>query len=157
MPRARPFRFDRSWTFEVEPGDLWAVISRTEDFPRWWSWLDSFEADGFERGSRASFDVKAPLGYTLHFDLTLEHVAPAAELEASVDGDLAGSARLELQPVGHHTRARLSWTLEPRSRSIAMAAIVARPLLVWSHDRIVELGVRQFEERALDPRRRRSP
>jgi uncharacterized membrane protein len=157
MARAGPFRFDRSWTFGVDPSDLWAVISRPEDFPRWWSWLDSFEADGLEPGSRASFNVKAPLGYSLHFDLIIERVAPGAEIEASVDGDLAGSARLELQPVGRDTRAHLCWTLEPRSRSIVVAAIIARPLLVWSHERIVDLGVRQFEERALNPRRRRSP
>ena len=145
----RPFTFDRTWHFDVSPDHLWEVLSRTDDFPRWWSWLDPFEADGLHQGADARFEVKGPLPYVLRFRLHLDEVVDGERVVTTVAGDLSGPARLELSPDGAGTAARLVWSLEVRRPGLRQAAVVARPLMVWGHDRVVDLGVRQFEARAL--------
>lgn len=71
-----------------------------------------------------------------------------------MSGDLAGSARLELtacaSPTGDAgTEARLVWSLRLQRPTLVALGRVARPAMVWGHDRIVGVGVRQFRRRAL--------
>ncbi|WP_208026842.1 hypothetical protein [Rhabdothermincola sediminis] len=143
---AAPFRFDRTWTFPVTAGAFWAMIERTEDFPEWWRWLRAFDADGLYRGARARFEIRAPLPYTLRFEVQVVEVMERAVVGTTVAGDLTGPARLELLEVPGGCRARLCWALTPTNPAIGRLARVARPLLAWSHDQIVRAGVRQFEQ-----------
>jgi hypothetical protein len=46
-------------------------------------------------------------------------------------------------------RARLAWSLEPRQRLLTTLATVSRPLMVWAHDQVVQMGVAQFRRSAL--------
>jgi hypothetical protein len=55
------------------------------------------------------------------------------------------------RPEGSH--ARLVWSLQLRNPVLRSLSVVARPAMVWAHDRVVELGVAQFERRALNRRR----
>ena len=108
----RPFRFDRSWRFEVGREALWLVLARTDEFPRWWTWLRRFEAgDGLVDGSVARCVVRPPLPYVLRFDVAVERVVPAALVETTVSGDIEGPARLELSGDGDRAEARLVWEI----------------------------------------------
>jgi hypothetical protein len=144
-----PFTFDRRWRFPVGQDELWAVLAHTDDFPRWWPWLDGFEADGLHDGARARFSVRPPLPYRLHLTAVLGRVEPAHCIEAAIDGDLTGTARLELAPAPGGSEARLVWSLQLRRPLLVAAERVARPAMVWGHDRIVSVGVHQFRRRAL--------
>ncbi|MCZ7525887.1 MAG: hypothetical protein M5U14_05540 [Acidimicrobiia bacterium] len=129
--------------------ELWGVLTRTEDFPRWWSWLSEFDADGLRTGSVAHCVVRAPLPYSLSF---VVHVVDAVAWECvhtTVTGDLRGPARLDLASNGDGSRARLRWDLELRHPTLRRVATVARPAMAWAHDRVVDVGVRQFRRRAL--------
>jgi hypothetical protein len=99
--------------------------------------------------------VRPPLPYRLSVRLTLDEVDPGRLVATTVSGDLAGPARLELAPSplpggGEGTEARLVWSLVLRRPALVAIGRVARPAMVWGHDRVVELGVRQFQRRALD-------
>ena len=144
-----PFTFDRRWRFPVSQDELWTVLARTDDFPRWWPWLDGFEADGLHDGARARFSVRPPLPYRLRLTAVLERVEPARCIEAAIDGDLTGTARLELAPAPGGSEARLVWSLHLRRPLLVAAERVARPAMVWGHDRVVSVGVHQFRRRAL--------
>ena len=147
----RPFTFDRTWHFAAEPDLVWRAVSRTDDFPRWWSWLDRFEADGLYPGAIARFQVRGPLPYVLRFRVDVDDVVPGERVVTRVSGDVAGPARLELgpDPAGGGTSARLVWALDVRRPFLRQVAVVGRPLMEWGHDRVVDLGLRQFESRAL--------
>ena len=148
-----PFASNRTWTFDVSAEKLWETISRTEEFPRWWSWLHRFEADGLRPGTEARCEVRAPLPYSLRFTVAVEEVVPARLVDTTVRGDIAGPARLEIEPLAddpHRCRARLVWAMEPATPLLRNMARYARPLMEWGHDRVLELGVRQFRRRALD-------
>jgi uncharacterized protein YndB with AHSA1/START domain len=145
------FRSDRSWRFDVTPDEFWSVVSRPEDFPQWWTWLSRLEAaDGLREGARAICVVRPPLPYDLRFTLLIERVVPCQLVQTQVTGDISGPARLEIAPNGHGCTARLVWELQPASTLLRTISRVARPVMVWGHDRVLELGVRQFRDRALE-------
>lgn len=145
-----PFRYDRRFEFAVPRDELWATLARTEEYPRWWPWLRHLEGDGLEPGAIAHCVVRAPLPYTLRFEVVVDDVVPHERVDARVRGDLEGPARLELEPAGDACAARLVWSLELRDRVLRRVAGVARPAMVWAHDRVIDVGLRSFERRALD-------
>jgi hypothetical protein len=155
----RPFRFDRRWTFAVPPDDLWETVSRTDEYPVWWSWLRDFDtdgaADGLHEGASARCVIRAPLPYALRFTVDVERVVAAELVETRITGDLEGPARLEIAPAGAGSTARLAWSLQLRDPVLRRFAVVGRPAMAWAHDRVVEIGLRQFEQRALAGREHR--
>ena len=144
---ARPFPFDQCFDLTADPPSIWRILERTDDYPRWWSWLESFRSDGLKPGT-VNAVIRSPLGYRLRVDITVVEVVAPRLLATEVGGDLAGPAQLELAANGRGARARLQWNLElqqPWLRHIG----AARPLMVWAHDRIVEHALRDFRRYAL--------
>lgn len=145
------FAADRAFTFDVSAARFWETINRTDDFPRWWNWLHHFDAEGLKEGVEAACEVRAPLPYSLRFDVVVERVVDGELVETTVRGDIAGPARLEVEPLDDgRCRARLVWSLEPCTPLLRNMARFARPVMEWGHDRVLEIGVRQFRRRALD-------
>lgn len=152
------FRYDRTFEFAVGRDFLWDALTDTARFPEWWPWLRSFELDGqavtgLLPGTVATCAVKAPLPYTLEFRVHVERVDPGRSIDTHVTGDLRGPARLEVASVGEASTARLTWAVELEVPLLSAASLIARPVLVWAHDRVVSSGVEQFRARALSPRR----
>jgi uncharacterized protein YndB with AHSA1/START domain len=148
-PALAPFRFDRTWTFDVPPGELWAVLERTGEFRRWWPWLRELSGDGLVPGGRSRCVVRAPIPYTLRFTVAVAELVPGRLVGAEVDGDLAGPARLEIAPADGGSTVRLAWEMELRRPVLRAAARVGRPVMEWGHDWVVGTGVEQFLRRAL--------
>jgi len=144
------FASDRAFAFDVSAERFWEAISRTDEFPRWWSWLHRFEGEGLVEGAVADCEVRAPLPYSLHFDVVVQRIVPFELVETVVRGDIAGPARLEIEPTGDdRCAARLTWALEPTTPLLRTMARFARPVMEWGHDRVLEMGVNQFRRRAL--------
>jgi hypothetical protein len=152
-PVAAPFRFDRVWEFPVPVDRFWTVLERTDCYPEWWSWLREFEADGFAPGTEARFVIQSPLPYALRCTIRIDEMRAREAIVTTVSGDLCGPARLELTPNDDACSARLVWALSPGSFVLRQLAVVGRPAMVWAHDRVVAIGVDQFERRALEPER----
>jgi uncharacterized protein YndB with AHSA1/START domain len=144
-----PFQFERSWKLDVTPQQFWDTISRTEEYPKWWPWLRRFEADGMREGSHWRAVIQSPLPYALRVELVLDDVAPAEHLAVSVSGDLEGTAALALTPTEGGSAIDVEWQMRPRSRAMQLAAVVARPLLRWSHEWVLARGLEQFRRLAL--------
>jgi hypothetical protein len=148
------FRYDRTFDFAVSRDVLWDALNDTGRYPQWWPWLRSFDASGLTPGTVASCAIRAPLPYTLEFDVHVEQVEVGRSIDTRVTGDLHGPARLELGDSkgadgGDAATARLTWSVELRLPFLSAAAQVARPVLVWAHDRVVASGVEQFRDHAL--------
>lgn len=89
--------------------------------------------------------------YSLRFTVTVGRLVPGSLVETEVSGDLEGPARLEVEADGRGSTARLVWTMELCHPALRAAALVARPLLEWGHEWVVDNGMRQFVTRALPP------
>jgi hypothetical protein len=149
------FRYDQTFDFDVGRDVLWEALNDTDDYPRWWPWLRTFDADGLTPGTVAHCAVRGPLPYTLEFAVHVERVEPKCAIDTQVTGDLAGPARLEVGGSGATSTARLMWTVELQLPVLSAASFVARPLLLWAHDHVVSSGVAQFREHALTRPQRR--
>jgi uncharacterized protein YndB with AHSA1/START domain len=149
-PRTARFGFDRSFEFELPPDQLWTLLSDTSAFPRWWPWLRSFEAVPLEPGATTRCSIGPPLPYLINVDLAVDDVVTEKLLAVSVSGDLHGPARLEIAASALGSTARLVWELTVTRPGLRVAARVARPLLLWGHDWVVNSGVEQFRRATID-------
>lgn len=146
-----PIRSDRTWTFDVGPDELWEAIAATDSYDRWWPWLREFDgAGGLSAGESWRCEVSPPLPYVVRFDLHLDHVEPAREVLARVTGDIVGSAHLTVGGAPAGSTARLRSSLRPANPLLRSFGTVARPLVVWGHDWVLDTGLRQFVSRALE-------
>lgn len=149
----KPFTFDRSFEFSVPPDELWELLARTDEFPRWWQWLRGFDIGGgagLQPGVEAECTVRGPLPYALRFVVRVLDVVPESLVETEVTGDIEGPARLELEPTEDGTSARLSWAVRVVDPALRATSRVARPLMEWGHDWVVGRGVTAFRRNALD-------
>lgn len=148
--RPAPFAFDRSWEFPIDPPTFWSIVRETDRFPLWWGWLRSFDSGGLVVGATTDFVVQGALPYQLHFVVEVTRVVEPRLVETQVAGHLEGPASLGVEPAPDGSRVRLSWELEPRDPTLRRLAALSHPLLAWSHDQVVDLGVRQFRRRIGD-------
>ena len=146
---ASPFHFARTWELDVPPHQFWATIARTDEYRSWWPWLREFQADGFGAGAHWNAVIQSPLPYALRVQLQLDEVVEGRRLAADVTGDIEGWAVLDLAPAATGSAVDVEWDMRPRSRAMQAAAVLARPLLRWSHEWVLARGLDQFRQRAL--------
>lgn len=150
--RVAPFRFDRTFALPVARCRVWSVLQQLDEYPEWWGWLRRFAVPtgaGLEPGVTAECEVRGPLPYSLHFAVTVEEAVEAERVVTAVTGDLEGPARLELADRDGGCAARLAWEVEIREPALRGAALVARPVMEWGHDHVVDRGLSQFRHHAL--------
>jgi hypothetical protein len=146
---AAPFRFDRSWRFDATIGDLWEALADTKAYPSVFSWLRDYQAGPLEAGTVAGFRVQPPLPYSLHLVVTVIDVEERAHVHARVDGDVRGEAELAVAGIDGGSTARLRWDLELVRPSLVRVEPVARRPMIWGHDVVVAMGIRQFRRKVL--------
>ena len=134
------------FAFDVPPAVVWSSIEHCERFESWWGWLREFrlEGPGLEAGAVLHGVVSPPVPYTMRIRVVLDRCTPPSRIDATVHGDLEGTARLLLEPSGEGTLAEVSWTVEMTQRTMRIAARVAPRLMRWGHDRVVEATVNGF-------------
>ena len=111
-------------------------------------------------GRRWDCTVQPPLPYTLHFALEIDEVVPYELVTARVSGDLdrlrpprgAGPLGRRGHPVGDPADAP---DLAPTNRVLRTFALMARPVVRFGHDWVLDTGVQQFRSRALSAGRAR--
>lgn len=144
---------DRRYRFPVPPADLWAAIGDTDRYRRWWPWLRSFEGRGLVEGDRWRCVVQPPLPYAVRFTVALDEVVEGRRVTATVAGDVAGTARLEIGEHDEGCEARLVSSLAPAGRVLRVVATVARPVARLGHDWVLDAGARQVRSQVVPGRR----
>lgn len=136
---------DRSYRFDVGPDELWATIADVERFRDWWPWLRRFEAQALRPGDTWHCTVQPPLPYTLSFQVEIDDVREPQQVDATVTGEISGTARLRIAPdQDGGCSVRLTSQLAPTSRFLQRIALVARPVVSLGHDWVLDSGARQF-------------
>ena len=145
------FDYRGAFWFPVEPNELWDTIERFDQFESWWAWLRDFGADSdrLVAGNVLHATVIPPVPYRLRLDIRLEGSLRPHVLEATIDGDARGFAVIRLEPVDDGTQVAVVWSLGMMSTPLRIAALVAYPLMRWGHDRVVEMAVAGFRQKAL--------
>jgi hypothetical protein len=146
---------DRRFRFSCSRDELWEAIVRTDHYRTWWPWLRKLDAgDGFVAGAKWQCVVQPPLPYRLQFTIALEEVDARARARATISGDIHGTAELFVDDVEDGCEARMVSDLGPASPVLRTFAQVARPLVTWGHDWVLDQGAKQFRSGVRDPRPR---
>jgi hypothetical protein len=90
--------------------------------------------------------VRAPAGYLLRLDLTLAEVDAPRQVDIVVSGDVEGRSTVTVRPREDGADVALAWTLAPRRPFLRVVGVVARPVLVRGHDRILDDGLRRCRD-----------
>ena len=146
--------YEGVFTFPIPPESLWDHVERVDSFEMRLSWLSGFrvEGDGLRPGTVLSGIVAPPLPYRMRIHVHIDRCDRPSRIEASVHGDLEGSARLLLSAHDGGTEVRAAWSIEMMQQPMRIAARIAHPLLRWGHDRVVEMTVNTFRRHiAVDP------
>ncbi len=140
------FDYEGRFRFPVPPAQVWAAMEHIERFEAWWGWLRELrvEGPGLTAGSVLHGVVAPPLPYRMRLRVVVLESVPPRRIDAAVEGDLVGHARLVLEPEGGGTRASVTWTIEMMQRPMRVAARIASPLLRWGHDQVVAATVAGF-------------
>jgi uncharacterized protein YndB with AHSA1/START domain len=138
-----------AFRFDLPPDQLWHQIEGVDQFESWWPWLTEFRAEGggLSEGAVLHGTVSPPLPYRMRIRIVFTRCRPAALIDATVSGDLAGPAHLRFHPDGGGSRVEVAWDLEMRQPAMRVACRFGRPLLQWGHDRVVEMTVAGFRRR----------
>ena len=137
---------DRTWRFDAPVGDVWAALAATDGYRRWWPWLRSFDADGLAVGETWRCVVRPPLPYVVRFTVHIDEVAAPSLIAATVDGDVRGPARIDVQEEGPVSVLRLRAALAPANPVLSIVGRVAAPVARRGHDWVLDTGARQFAE-----------
>ena len=142
-------RSDRRYPMPAETAAVWAAIGSVDQYRQWWPWLRQFEAEGLVEGDVWVCAIQPPLPYSLRFTVRIDHLEVPGTIEVTIDGDVTGTARVELVPSAEGSEIHLVASLSPSRRWLQAVSILARPLARFGHDWILDTGARQFAERAL--------
>lgn|GEM_PF-781809 len=149
-PAPGAFLSDRRYRFDADRAAVWAAIGSVDRYRSWWPWLRQFQADGLMAGGVWACQIQPPMPYLLRFTVTMDRVEAPSAVEATVGGDVQGTAHLDLWDAddgGCHVRLRSS--LVPANAALRTVARVARPVAQFGHRWILDTGARQFRARAL--------
>jgi hypothetical protein len=144
-------RSDRRFCFDVERDVVWAAVARIDRYQEWWPWLHHFDGAALREGERWRCVVSPPLPYRLHFDVVLVEVDERRLVSARVEGDITGWARLTAVDRDPGCEIRLMSALSPANRTLRLFARVARPVVTFGHDWVLDTGASAFRRRALPP------
>jgi carbon monoxide dehydrogenase subunit G len=149
MPGRPVFEYRREFEFALAPADLWERMEHTDQYERWWPWLQEFRLEGeaLAAGSVLHGVVAPPLPYRMRIRVELTRCEPPGVIDALVAGDLKGEAHLRVRADGTRSRVEVAWTVEMMQRPMRLASLFGRPLLQWGHDRVVESTVAGFRRR----------
>jgi carbon monoxide dehydrogenase subunit G len=147
---ATPYVIEYRASFHLDAprGQVWETIEHPENFQKWWGWLEDFSVEGpgdvLADGAVLHGVVCPPVPYRMRLHVELDRCRPPSRIDATVHGDLEGTASLVLESEGQTTKAEVAWRIEMMQRPMRVAARLARPLLTWGHDRVVDMTVSSF-------------
>lgn len=139
---------DRRYRFKMKPAALWARINDVEQYQQWWPWLDEFDGLALLAGGVWNCTVRTPLPYAVRFTIAIDEVVNAQSIAATIDGDVTGSALLQISPAKHGCEARLTSSLQPANRLLRTISIAARPIARFGHNWVLDTGAQQFIDQA---------
>ena len=117
---------------KLTTANAWVLVD-LEGYPSWWRQVRAVAKLGADD---ALVVCRSALPYTLDLVLHAVHREPHL-LETTISGDLLGVVRWRLAADAGGTRLDFEQAVRVRSRVLALASYVARPVLAWNHHRMM--------------------
>jgi uncharacterized protein YndB with AHSA1/START domain len=130
------YRFVDTWHVPAAAEDVYDLLSRPRDYPRWWG--DAFlegegDAGPASPGKRARLVTRGRLPYRLRWELVCVEATAPHRLVSRVHGDFEGAGTWTIEDEGGGTRATLVWEVDVRKPLVRRTTVLLRPLFAWNH------------------------
>lgn len=142
------YHFEDKWHVPFSPERVWEVLSRPEDYPRWWRgvYLSAEPLDGSE-GKRVAVVAKGRLLYKLRFTIETLRLDKPKLIEFRATGDFVTDvSRWRLEPDDEGTRVTLEWNPRVEKPLVKFLSPILKPIFRWNHDWTMKRGERQIVE-----------
>lgn len=145
--RGERLRTDRSYDLDEVPEQAWDALTRVDDYQRWWPWLRSFDAHRLAVGERWEARIRVPMPWSLRFTIGIDVVEEPVRVDATLRGDIEGTASITLQRTVEGATIRLRSELAPRHRLLRTVNRLLPAVSRRVHDRVIDRAFRQFGAR----------
>lgn len=138
------FAYVTQWRLEAPIAKVWDAIYHSERWPTWWKNVKN--VDEVERGqvdgvgNVRHYVWKGKLPYRIRLAMRTTRVEPLVALEGLASGDVEGAGRWRFSTDGPITAVRYDWTVRTTKLWMNVLAPLARPLIDWNHDGIMQEG-----------------
>jgi hypothetical protein len=147
------YRFLTTWLIEAPRQAVWEVLADVEGWPRWWPEVVSArELDPGDEGRvGSSYRVRwrAPVGYSVEFDFTVDSVDEPRRMAGRSSGDLEGTGVWRLLEEHGLVAVIYEWEVSTTKAWMNALGPLPRPLFRWSHDRVMAGGGEALSRRVL--------
>ncbi len=144
---ANVYRFEDRWHVPFTAEKVWEVLSRPEDYPRWWRgvYLSAKPLDN--SGKRVAVVAKGRLPYKLRFTIETLRTEKPSLIEFRATGDFVTDvSRWVLKPEGEGTAVILEWNPRVEKPLVKFLSPILKPLFYWNHEWTMKRGQRQIVE-----------
>lgn len=132
------------WNIDAPRSAVWAAISRPEDWPRWWPFVDTVEllcpGDADDVGAVRHLVWRTRLPYRIRLEVETLAVDPECSLWVRALGDVAGEGTWRFADAGAGTRVEYEWCIRLDRPWMRWLAPLAAPLYQWNHDAVMAAG-----------------
>jgi uncharacterized protein YndB with AHSA1/START domain len=138
------YSFLTTWLIPAPREAVWDVLADVEAWPDWWPAVVSAReldpGDAQRVGSRYRVRWRAPVGYAVEFDFTVQDVDAPRRMAGRASGDLDGTGVWRLFEEGGTTATTYEWQVRATRPWMRALGPLPRPLFRRSHDRVMAGG-----------------
>jgi hypothetical protein len=133
------YSFSSTWVVDVSPEEAFDVLRDIADYPSWWPevkevWRKSDDA--------VYVRCRSLLPYDLLFSMRCSREDRAAGLlEVAMEGDLEGTTRFTMSPVGSCTRLLFEEDVVTNKSLLNALAPIAKPAFAFNHALMMRHGL----------------
>lgn len=138
------YQFESEWVLSAPIDRVFDVMTRPEEFSQWWSsvknsrLIETGDSDGL--GAKARYSIKSPLGYKMHFEMTVVDFDRPNRIHSLARGDLIGTGTHLFESRGESTAVTYLWYVSTTKRWMNVLEPVAKPLFAWAYHHAMREG-----------------
>jgi carbon monoxide dehydrogenase subunit G len=138
------FRFVSDWRIDAPSAAVFERLSDPGTFSSWWPGFRSRSlcSPPGVVGRAARLEVRSLLALSLRFEARIVSAIPGREIAVLAEGDLRGTAVVQIRPSGPRTLVTFDWQVTLERPRLARLARPLRPLLALSHELAMRRGER---------------
>jgi uncharacterized protein YndB with AHSA1/START domain len=144
------YMFETEWSIAAPIDPVFDTLQHPEEFSKWWPSVTTSklvrDGDAHRVGSVAAYSVRSPLLYKMCFETEVVESIPPVRVRSVVSGDLAGTGSYFLAERDDVTHIRFDWYVSTTKRWMNVAAVFAKPLLIWAHELVMREGCRAMSD-----------
>jgi uncharacterized protein YndB with AHSA1/START domain len=143
---AREFHIPTTWRVKGTIEQVYDLLSRPRDFPRWWPevYLEVAElrpGDANGVGRVVALRTKGKLPYELRWQAEMTAAQKPHRLSVRARGDLEGRGEWQLHQDGDSVIVTYDWTVLATRSWMKVLAPLLHPVFAWNHRWAMQRGL----------------